>query len=150
MSTPDCSKCIAVECRMEVSLRHASVVRNSWASVTYDISIVQWWRDSDPFPRFRIDLNRDPITVAARLILRKKLDGLPLGGDGFNQVFIKLAFGQHFHVQLWDPTAKRRSKIRPHEIGSIDRLFQIHTEVKHIDQITHCVLVQRRTGAAGT
>src|SRR5262249_47354418 len=119
--------------RSKVSLRHASVVRNSWASVTYDISIDQWGRDSDPFPRFRIDLNRDPIPGAPRLILRNKLDGLPLGDDGFNQVFIELAFDQHFHVHLWDPSAKRRSKIRPHEIRSIDRLFQIHTEVKHIE-----------------
>src|SRR5262245_14744572 len=50
---------------------------------------------------------------------------LPLGDDGFNQVFIKLALGQHFHVQLWDlrSSARRKSKKRPHEIGSIDRLF---------------------------
>src|SRR5215475_6221283 len=108
------------------------------ASVTYDISIEQWGRDSDPFPRFRIDLNRDPRPDAARLRLRKKLDSLPLSDDGFNQVFIKFAFGQHFHVYLWDlPSARRTSKKRPHEIGSIDRFFQIHTEVKHIDQITH-------------
>src|SRR5262245_939267 len=62
-------------------LRHASVVRNSRASVTYDISIEQWGRDSDSFPRFRIDLNRDPIRVAAYLSHRKKLDSLPLGDD---------------------------------------------------------------------
>src|SRR5262245_42965190 len=105
-------------------LRRASVVRNSWASVTCDLSIEQWGRYSDLFPRFRIDLNRDPIPGAPRLILRNKLDGLPLGDDGFNHVFIKLAFGQHFHVYLWDlPSAKTRSKIRPHEIGSIDRFF---------------------------
>ena len=72
-----------------------------WASVTCDISIEQWGRDSDPFPRFRIDLNRDPITaLASRLILRKNLDVLPLIDDGFNQIFIKLPFGQQFHVQL--------------------------------------------------
>src|SRR5262245_66322692 len=88
------------------------------ASVTCDLSIAQWARYSDPFPRFRIDLNRAPIPGAPRLILRKKLDGLPLGDDGFNQVFIKLAFGQYFHVYLWVPSsANKISKIRAHEIG---------------------------------
>src|SRR5262249_25715634 len=112
----------------------ASVVRNSRASVTCDLSIEQWGRDSDPFPRFRIDLNRDPIAVLApRLSLWKKLDGLPFCHDGFNQVFIKLAFGQQFHIQLWGRrlSINGHSKKRPNEIGSINRLFQIHIEVKH-------------------
>src|SRR5262245_15192228 len=109
-----------------VSLQHASVVRNSWASVTYDLSIERWGRDSNPFPRFRIDLNRDTITaLAPRLIFRKKLDGLPLGDHGINEVLIKLAFSQHFHVILWGRphTVNDHSIKRPHEIGGIDRLF---------------------------
>jgi hypothetical protein len=82
---------------------------------------------------------------------RKKLDGLPLGDDGFNQVFIELAFGQQFHVCLWSqrPSVIGQSPKRPQEIGSIDRPFQIHTEVKHIDQINHCGLAQPRTDAVG-
>jgi hypothetical protein len=83
-------------------LRHASVVQNSRVSVTYDLSIAHWGHDSETFPRFGIDLNCGPIpALTRRLILREKLDGLPPGDHCFNQVFIKLAFGQQFHVKLW-------------------------------------------------
>src|SRR5262245_53837064 len=82
-------------------LQNASVVRNSRTSVTGHISIEHRRHDSDPFTGFRIDLNRHPITaLTPRFILGKKLDGLPLRDDSFNHVFIKLAFGQQFHVQL--------------------------------------------------
>lgn len=72
--------------------------------------------------------------IAVSVKLSIVLDA-PIGGDGFNQVFIKLAFGQQFHVQLRDrrSSARGKSKKRPQEIGSIDRLFQIHAEVKYID-----------------
>ena len=131
------------------------MVRNSQASVSCYRPVEPGWRNSNPFACFRVDLNRDPppeLAPCLCLILRKKLDGLPLGDDGFNQVFIELAFGQQFHVWLWSrrPSLIGHSKKRPQEIGSIDRPLQIHTEVKHIDQITHCGLVQPRTDAAGS
>src|SRR5262245_16291316 len=107
-----------------VSLRHASVVRNSRASVTCDLSIEQWGRDSDSFTCFRLDLNCNPITVASRLRLRKKLNVLSLDDDGFDQAFIKFAFSQQFHVHLWNrPSSNEISEVRTQEIGSIDGPF---------------------------
>ncbi len=105
-----------------MSLRRASEVRNSQASVSCYMPVEPGWRNSDPFACFRVDLNRDPPPeLAPHLILRKKLDGLPLGDDGFNQVFIELAFGQQFHVQLCDrrSSAQGNSIKRPPEIGSL-------------------------------
>jgi hypothetical protein len=66
-------------------LRKSNLPDHGLASVTYDLSIAHWGHDTDPFPRFRIDLNRGPRpALTRRLILREKLDGLPPGDDGFN------------------------------------------------------------------
>jgi len=72
------------------------------------------WRNSDPFACFRVDLNRDPPPeLAPHLILRKKLDGLPLGDDGFNQVFIELAFGQELEKEAanWNRLSAAISRV---------------------------------------
>ncbi len=97
-----------------MSLRRASEVRNSQASVSCYMPVEPGWRNSDPFACFRVDLNRDPPPeLAPHLILRKKLDGLPLGDDGFNQVFIELAFGQELEKEAanWNRLSAAISRV---------------------------------------
>jgi hypothetical protein len=51
-----------------VSLRRASVVRNSQASVSCYRPVEPGWRNSNLFACFRVDLNRDPPLILMCLV----------------------------------------------------------------------------------